>query len=208
VIAGEKTWFLAQELKLDRAPTCLRDDIDDDDVASFWRGGRPQPGALEAMAQAEQLRAELQTSGISLSVFARQKNKSRSTLAHLLRLARLSAAVKVLITESSARFSVSHLKALASLAPHQQLVVAQQIKRETLSSKATEKLVRELRKNADPQPARESGTPKEYKPFIDALSDALQSEVSLDIQRGVLEIHYCHNNEILDGIAERLALDL
>src|SRR6056297_3967063 len=185
IVAGERRWRAAQAAGVHEVPVVLRDFSDEDvlEIAIIENIQRADLNPIEEAAGYEQL---MNRFGHTQEKLAQALGKSRSHIANLLRLLNLPDAVKQAVTDG--KLSAGHARALVT-APDPKLL-ADQIVRNGLSVRETEKLVRDAL-NPDGAPKRTrsdkpSTTSKDAdtKALEGDLSAALGMKVSINHQAG------------------------
>ena len=211
ILSNAETWLAAQRAGWHEVPIELRDEIDDAKAREILGlSGRSQ--GTDPIEEARQFEAELARrwhAGLrrhgAITRLAREHGRSRSYVAHALRLLRLPQGVLQYV--SSGRLSAGHARALVTLRDaRRQERVAERILREGLSVRATEALVHErVRARADD--GRSKRDDPDIRRLERVLSEVFGSATRLDTRAGRLIIDYGENLDVLDGVLARLGLD-
>ena len=211
ILSNAETWLAAQRAGWHEVPVELRDEIDDAQAREILRLSSRSRGA-DPIEEARQFEAELARRGRdgrlrhgAITRLARERGRSRSYVAHALRLLKLPPQVRHYV--ASGRLSAGHARALVTLRDaRRQERVAERILRNGLSVRATEALVRgTVRVRAEA--VRSAQDDPDIRRLERNLSEALGSPTRLDTRAGRLVIDYGENLGVLEGILERLGLD-
>ena len=200
IIAGERRWRAAQIANLDRVPAIIRD-VPDDAAVAMSLIENIQRENLNSMEEAMALQRLQDEFELTQAEVAEAVGKSRSTVTNLLRLIHLTDEVKLMLEHGD--LEMGHGRAMLSLIPEQQILVARQVESKALSVRQTEALVRKIQteKSAEEKP-------QQAKPDTDVvrleeeLSEKLGAVVKIDYSvkgKGKLVIKYNSLDE-LDGI--------
>jgi len=200
IIAGERRWRAAQLANLDRVPAIIRE-VPDDAAVAMALIENIQRENLNSMEEAIALQRLQEEFELTQGEVAEAVGKSRSTVTNLLRLIHLTDEVKLMLEHGD--LEMGHGRAMLSLIPEQQVLVARQVESKALSVRQTEALVRKL------QNEKSAGTkPKQDKPDADVarleneISEKIGAVVKIDYSvkgKGKLVIKYNSLDE-LDGI--------
>ncbi len=157
IVAGERRWRAAQRARLHAIPAIVRDFADDAtlEVALIENIQREQ---LNAVEEGEAYRRLIADYGHTQEALAQRLHKSRSHVANLIRLGDLPEAVRAMV--ANGRLSMGHARALVGLDNAEAL--AEQVVKGDLSVRATEALVKKVKKPA----------PIEYKSMPERGSNA------------------------------------
>lgn len=143
IIAGERRWRAAQIAALDSVPVIVRD-IDDATALAIGLIENIQRQDLNPIEEAEALQRLLVEFSITHEEVAKKVGRSRAAVSNLLRLLALGEEVKQHLHKG--QLAMGHARALLSLAPEQQSVVAKDVIKKQLSVRQTEKLISGLQK--------------------------------------------------------------
>lgn len=207
IVAGERRWRAAQRAQLHRIPAIVRafSETETLEIALVENIQREDLNAIEEALAYRRLIAHF---GHSQEALGRIVGKSRSHLANTMRLLDLPQAVQDHVV--SGALSMGHARALIGAADAQSL--ADQIIRDGLSVRDTEKLVQGAR--GGPRPSRRSSGATAPRSGADAdmvalerdLTDLLGMRVAIAGagQKGTLTIAYATLDQ-LDMLCQRLS---
>ena len=211
ILSNAETWLAAQRAGRHEVPIECRDEIDDVEAAEILRLSSRSQGC-DPLEEARQFEAELvrrRRAGRrrhgEITRLARERGRSRSYVAHALRLLKLPPRVRQHVV--TGRLSAGHARALVTLRDaRRQERVAERILRSGLSVRATEALVRG-RVRALAEADRSAQDDPDIRRLERTLSEALGSPTRLDTRAGRLVIDYGEDLGVLEGILERLGFD-
>ena len=207
LIAGERRWRAAQRAGLLEVPAVVRDVAPTQafEMALVENLQREDLNPLEEAAGYERLVSEF---GYTQEQLSERVGKDRSTVANALRLLRLPAGVRALLTEG--RLSMGHARALLGLETTAAIErMARQITARELSVRRVEELVRRERaggKPADHPPVAARRPSPSARDLGLRLSRALGTRVEVletGSGRGQISIHF-HSLDQLDALLEKL----
>lgn len=141
IIAGERRWRAAQIAGLTHIPAIIRP-MSDDLAIALALIENIQREDLSVMEQAAALQRFHDEFGMSHSQIADVVGKARTTVSNLLRLNQLHDDVKQALNEG--QMDMGHARALLSLSPKQQPVIAKKIIQGQLTVRETEALVKDI----------------------------------------------------------------
>ena len=141
IIAGERRWRAAQIAGLTHIPAIMRP-MSDDLAIALALIENIQREDLSVMEQAAALQRFHDEFGMSHSQIADVVGKARTTVSNLLRLNQLHDDVKQALNEG--QMDMGHARALLSLSPKQQPVIARKIIQGQLTVRQTEALVKDI----------------------------------------------------------------
>ena len=201
IIAGERRFRAAQLAGLEKVP-CIVRVLDDQTALAMALIENIQRADLNAMEQAQAYRKLMDTFSLSQDECAKQLGKSRSSVANFLRLFQLDSQVQSMVREQT--IAMGHARAILSLSPEQQLMVARRVTEKGLSVRQTEEWVKWLltpraKASHEPLSATMQTTQKH-------LSQHLHTKVKIQHNsqgKGKMIIHFKnedHLSEILQAI--------
>ena len=200
IIAGERRWRAAQLANLDRVPTIVRD-VPDDAAVAMALIENIQRENLNSMEEAIALQRLQDEFDLTQGEVAEAVGKSRSTVTNLLRLIHLTDEVKLMLEHGD--LEMGHGRAMLSLIPEQQVLVARQVESKGLSVRQTEALVRKLQNEKSNIEAKPIAKPDaDVERLQEDLSERIGAVVKIDHSikgKGKLVIKYNSLDE-LDGI--------
>lgn len=217
IIAGERRHRAANLANWQQVPVLIRE-VDDRELAELAIVENIQRKDLNALEKAASFQRYLQEYGCTQEDLASRVNIDRSTVANLIRLLELPEEVKSLILAGS--ISQGHGRALLPLGDEgEQVAFAKRISQDSLSVRATEKMVQEYIEKADREglsvfSGEKAGQPTSFSSETSHLSQleeqlrlALGTKVDLKQSakgKGKITIHF-NNHEEFDRLREILA---
>lgn len=200
IIAGERRWRAAQLAGLNEVPALIRK-VADESALAMSLIENIQRENLNPLEEAMGIQRLINEFGMTHQTAGEALGNSRSTISNLLRLLNLSAPVQELMMQG--KIEMGHGRAILTLAPVEQIKMANLIVQKQLSVRETEKLVNQI---------EHPSTKKIKKPDRDLLR--LQEDVSerlgaqVDIKpkkngQGNIVIHYSSLDQ-LDDILSKL----
>mgnify|MGYP006338392149 FL=1 len=200
IIAGERRWRAAQLAGLNEVPALIRK-VADESALAMSLIENIQRENLNPLEEAMGIQRLINEFGMTHQTAGEALGNSRSTISNLLRLLNLSAPVQELMMQG--KIEMGHGRAILTLAPVEQIKMANLIAQKQLSVRETEKLVNQI---------EHPSTKKIKKPDRDLLR--LQEDVSerlgaqVDIKpkkngQGNIVIHYSSLDQ-LDDILSKL----
>ena len=201
IIAGERRWRAAQRAGLHDVPVVVVEAADKEalELAIIENVQRTDLNPLEEAAGYEQL---IEQFGYAQADLAKVVGKSRSHVANTMRLSKLPAGVKALVTEGA--LSAGHARAILSAADPEAL--AKRAVSQGLTVRDVERLVQsEAAGPATPPRAPKPDKDADTKALEKALSDVIGLTVVIDHRAGggTLSIRYT-TLEQLDALCRRL----
>ncbi|WP_394807535.1 ParB/RepB/Spo0J family partition protein [Nitrosomonas sp.] len=200
IIAGERRWRAAQLAGLTEVPALIRK-VSDESALAMSLIENIQRENLNPLEEAMGIQRLINEFGMTHQTAGEALGNSRSTISNLLRLLNLSAPVQELMMQG--KIDMGHGRALLSLAPVQQIKIANVIVQKQLSVRETEKIVNQIE-----HPALK----KVKKPDRDLLrlqedvSERLGAQVAIKPKKngqGNIVIHYTSLDQ-LDDILSKL----
>jgi ParB family chromosome partitioning protein len=198
IIAGERRWRAAQKAGLREIPVVIRE-ASPDAVLALALIENIQRQDLNAIEEAQAYRSLVEQFSISQEDVARRVGKNRTTVTNSLRLLKLPDEIQRDIVEE--RFSMGHARALLALEGAELIEKARhEIIHKQLSVRATEDLVRRLKNNPHPLPAKRPQQPDLLMVSLEEqLQKRFQSRVAIrkvGSTGGRLEIHFNDSDEL------------
>ncbi|MEI6206971.1 MAG: ParB/RepB/Spo0J family partition protein [Desulfuromonadales bacterium] len=198
IIAGERRWRAAQKAGLYEIPVVIREAAPDA-IMELALIENIQRQDLNAIEEAQAYRSLVEHFGISQEDVARRVGKNRTTVANALRLLKLPDEIQRDIVEE--RLSMGHARALLALESIELIDRARyDILHRQLSVRATEELVRRLKINPRPVPAKRLQQPDLLMTSLEEqLQKRFQSRVAIrkvGTKGGRLEIHFSDSDEL------------
>ena len=204
IVAGERRWRAAQRAKLHEVPAIVRE-LDDVEVLEIAIIENIQRADLNAVEEATGYRQLMDRFGHTQEKLAEALGKSRSHIANLLRLLTLPDAVLELL--KSGELSAGHARALITAADP--LGLAQQVVRQGLSVRQTEKLAKAGKTpaatNTNQAPEKDADTRALEQDLAAALGMSVSIAHSPNSEGGAVTLKY-KSLEQLDEICRRLSV--
>jgi ParB family chromosome partitioning protein len=142
IIAGERRWRAAQLAGLAEIPAVIRE-VADEAAVSMALIENIQREDLNPLEEAGALKRLIEEFGLTHQAAAQAVGRSRAAVSNLLRLMELADEVKELLERRS--IEMGHARALLALGSRrQQIEVAGQVAKKSLSVRETERLVRRI----------------------------------------------------------------
>jgi ParB family chromosome partitioning protein len=198
IIAGERRWRAAQKAGLHEIPVVIRE-ATPDAVMELALIENIQRQDLNAIEEAQAYRSLVEHLSISQEDVARRVGKNRTTVTNSLRLLKLPDDIQRDIVEE--RLSMGHARALLALESGELIEKARhEILHRQLSVRSTEDLVRRLKSNPHPAPAKRLQQPDLLMAALEQqLQKRFQSRVTIrkvGSNGGRLEIHFSDSEEL------------
>lgn len=202
IIAGERRWRASQIVGLSTIPAYIRKTNDENvmEMALVENIQREDLNAIEiALAYAHLLENE----GMTQEKVSERVGKSRVAVANYLRLLKLPAQVQMALQEKT--IDMGHARALLALdSPSQQLKVFEQIRKNGISVRQVEELVKKLKNGEDvkignKKISSKSSYPTEFKMLREQLADFFHTKISLSITpsgKGKISIPFANEEEL------------
>ena len=171
LVAGERRLRAAQKAKLSSLPAMVRD-LSDDDAATITLIENLQREDLNPIDEAKALDRLAQQLNCTHEQIAEQVGRARATVTNLMRLLRLHTDVQQMVADG--RLSMGHARVLVPLNTAQQRTLAEQIVRNDLSVRETERLA----KDDKPTPSKTPQDPDTVR-LQQRLSDMIGCPVSV-----------------------------
>ena len=196
LIAGERRWRAAQLAGLAEAPVIIKEATPQAmlELALIENIQRADLNPLEEAYAYQQLMDEF---GLTQEEVSRRVGKGRSTIANLVRLLNLPAAVQQAVTDG--RISGAHARALLPLpTPEMQTMAMNQIIRLGLNVRQTEALVKDLLADRKPKPRPQKRLPAELAALDTQFRESLgpRVDVSKGAKGGRVVIHFYSDEEL------------
>ena len=213
IIAGERRWRAALKAGLKEIPVVVRD-YTEKEILELSLIENIQREDLNPIEEAQAYKRLADEFGMGQAEISQRVSKSRSAVANALRLLKLDEQVQKMVIDG--QLSMGHARALLSLEiPDEQIVTAKKVIEKQLSVRETEKLVKEILKNAsESQKETERKDQQEedpsiaiiYKQIEERLQQTLHTKVSIQRKRnghGKLQIDF-YSSDDLEKIIDRL----
>ena len=199
LIAGERRLRAAQKIKLKTVPAYIIQIKNDDDMLKFALIENIQRQNLSAMEEAEGYALLRGKYELSESEIAKKVGKNRSTVANKLRLIKLPPELKKALRIKDPNFTEGHARALLSLRESKKIKnVFRRIKRDKLSVRETEKLVKNLRLSSKDIKYKPKTRNKYLSKYENSLIEYLGTKtiISKSKNKGTISIHFTNNQDL------------
>ena len=198
IIAGERRWRAAQMAGLGEIAVIVRD-VPDEAAIAMALIENIQREDLNAIEEAVALQRLQQEVGLTHEQIAEAVGKSRTTVTNIMRLLGLAPEVRDHL--EAGRLEMGHGRALLTLAPEQQLMVAREVLDKDLTVRETEALVRRIQAPTRPAPAPAAEN-ADIRRLERELSEIVGATIAIEHKtggKGRMVINYS-NLDQLDGI--------
>jgi ParB family chromosome partitioning protein len=211
ILSRPEVWVATGRAGRHEVPVLIRYDLTAEQAEAIVRE-QYVDGSTSPLDEARRLKADLdaqphpEARGAITEVAARA-GRSRAYVAHALRLLELPTDVQQLV--ESGRLTPGHVRPLVALRdPDRQRALAREFVELGFTVRAAEQRVRALRAETPPPDASPASAPStadaDLQRLESVMTDLLGCQFRLDTRRGVAEIAYYGNLEILQGVLERL----
>jgi len=200
IIAGERRWRASQLAALQEIPVVIRE-IDDKTAMAIALIENIQREDLNALEESEALKRLVDEFNMTHQQVADAVGKSRAMVSNLLRLLDLPNEVKNLLVKGL--IEMGHARALLTLDNDKQIEIANKIVKQSLTVRATEKLVKGLSIETLP-PVKQQDT--DTLRLQERLTEKTGAKVLINHQKsgkGKLVFNYTSLEE-LEGIIDRI----
>jgi ParB family chromosome partitioning protein len=197
IIAGERRWRASILAGLEEVPVIVRE-IDDQVALAIGLIENIQRESLTPLEEAKALQQLIVDFKMTHEEISQVVGRSRSSVSNLIRLLQLKEPVKKLLNKGS--IEMGHARSLLPLDEENQIFVANEVIKRSLSVRQTEALVKKV---LNPKPKKVL----DIDPFIQDLSATLSKKLNSKIEikdidnKGRIIIHYKSKSE-LNGIVK------
>ena len=194
IIAGERRWRASILAGLEEVPVIVRE-IDDQVALAIGLIENIQRESLTPLEEAKALQQLIVDFKMTHEEISQVVGRSRSSVSNLIRLLQLKEPVKKLLNKGS--IEMGHARSLLPLDEENQIFVANEVIKRSLSVRQTEALVKKV---LNPKPKKVL----DIDPFIQDLSATLSKKLNWKIEikdidnKGRLIIHYKSKTELND----------
>lgn len=178
IIAGERRWRAAKQAGLNEVPVVIRD-IDDQVALAIALIENIQRESLTPIEEAKALSRLIQDFKMTHEEISQVVGRSRSAVSNLLRLLKLSDAVKMLLENGD--IEMGHARTLLPLPDDLQIKLAQEVATRELSVRQTEVLVRQT---LDPNPKNIKKPNPQWLEMTESISKRLNSKAEIKPGKG------------------------
>lgn len=201
IVAGERRWRAAQQVRMHEVPVIVHD-FDDAETLEIALVENIQRQDLNAIEEAKAYKRLIGEYGHTQEALGKLVHKSRSHVANLLRLLDLPAAVQNHVAAGD--LDMGHARALIGAGDPGAL--AAEVIRRGLSVRETEKLVRSGKTPRPSAPRPLDSSSADIDALQNQLGDLLGLRVTIDHRKGggAVTLHYSSLDQ-LDMICQRLS---
>lgn len=161
LVAGERRWRALRKLGWDRAPAIVRE-LDDEQMLVLALVENLQRENLSPLEEALGYERLMEGFGLTQKDVAERVGRDRSTVANTVRLLKLEGRARELLAEG--RLSAGHARALLSLEDAgRQRKMAEEVVRRSLSVRATERRVRNLKEGEKDDSSEDEGSERDER---------------------------------------------
>lgn len=203
IIAGERRWRASQKVGLQRIPAYIRT-VDDENMMEMALIENIQRQDLTALEISLAYQHLIEQYGMTQEQLSDRVGKNRATVTNYLRLLKLPAAIQMGL--KNREIEMGHARALLSLDdPAAQMKLYEEIRKNRLSVRKVEELVKELSEGGSVKGSagriRQKGSNlgTEYAVLKESLSRYFQTRVQLtcsDKGRGKISIPFANEQEL------------
>lgn len=173
IISGERRWRASQIVGLETLPAYIRE-VDDENLHAMALVENIQRQDLNAIEIALGMQRLIEECGLTQEAMADKVGKKRSTVSNYMRLLNLPNEVQLALKEGL--ISMGHAKAIASVAPEQQIWALKRCIKRGLSVRQAEELARKAA-----APAKDRVLDEEYPESYSRLVEQLEPYFSQNI---------------------------
>lgn len=204
IVAGERRWRASKLVGLHEIP-CIIKEFDDREVSELALVENLQRDDLNPIEEAEGYKHLMEAFSLTQDEIAKKIGKSRSAVANSLRLNNLCPEVKEMLKED--KLTQGHARALLTLSPETQLMLAEKIVQDGLNVRQAETLAQNAASGKS-APAKKTVNPmtqKYYKDLENNLSSRFGTKVKISegAKKGKIEIEYYSKDDL-----ERILFEL
>ncbi|MDV6342901.1 ParB/RepB/Spo0J family partition protein [Nitrosomonas sp. Is24] len=199
IIAGERRWRAAQLAGLTEVPALIRK-VADESALAMSLIENIQRENLNPLEEAMGIQRLINEFGMTHQTAGEALGNSRSTISNLLRLLNLSAPVQELMMQG--KIDMGHGRALLSLAPVQQIKIANVIVQKQLSVRETERIVNQIE---HPTPKKVQKQDRDLLRLQENISERLGAQVAIKPKKngqGNIVIHYTSLDQLDDILSK------
>lgn len=199
IIAGERRWRAAQLAELKQVPVLVRK-VPDNAALAMALIENIQREDLNPLEEAIGIQRLIDEFQMTHQAAAEAVGRSRSAASNLLRLLKLPTDVQEMLMDNL--LDMGHARALLTLEPAQQILLANKIVMEKLSVREAERLVQRQSESPVNQSAtKKTGTDRDTQRIQEEVSEQLGTRVEIKSGKkgaGKLIIEYSSNDQLSD----------
>ena len=177
IISGERRWRASQRAGLETLPAYIRE-VDDENLHAMALVENIQRQDLNAIEIALGMQRLIDECGLTQEAMAEKVGKKRSTVSNYMRLLNLPSEVQLALKEGI--ISMGHAKAIAGLAPEEQLKALKKCIKKALSVRQMELLARTLNEAPAKSPSNDDEEyPESYSQLVDEFERVFAENISI-----------------------------
>ena len=177
IISGERRWRASQRAGLETLPAYIRE-VDDENLHAMALVENIQRQDLNAIEIALGMQRLIDECGLTQEAMAEKVGKKRSTVSNYMRLLNLPSEVQLALKEGI--ISMGHAKAIAGLAPEEQLKALKKCIKKALSVRQMELLARKLNEAPAKSPSTDDEEyPESYSQLVDEFERVFAENISI-----------------------------
>ncbi|MBO5717585.1 MAG: ParB/RepB/Spo0J family partition protein [Alistipes sp.] len=177
IISGERRWRASQRAGLETLPAYIRE-VDDENLHAMALVENIQRQDLNAIEIALGMQRLIDECGLTQEAMAEKVGKKRSTVSNYMRLLNLPSEVQLALKEGI--ISMGHAKAIAGLAPEEQLKALKKCIKKALSVRQMELLARKLNEAPTKSPSNDDEEyPESYSQLVDEFERVFAENISI-----------------------------
>ena len=177
IISGERCWRASQRAGLESLPAYIRE-VDDENLHAMALVENIQRQDLNAIEIALGMQRLIDECGLTQEAMAEKVGKKRSTVSNYMRLLNLPSEVQLALKEGI--ISMGHAKAIAGIAPEEQLKALKKCIKKALSVRQMEMLARKLNETPAKSTANDDEEyPESYSQLVDEFERVFAENISI-----------------------------
>lgn len=177
IISGERRWRASQRAGLESLPAYIRE-VDDENLHAMALVENIQRQDLNAIEIALGMQRLIDECGLTQEAMAEKVGKKRSTVSNYMRLLNLPSEVQLALKEGI--ISMGHAKAIAGIAPEEQLKALKKCIKKAMSVRQMEVLARKLNEAPAKSTANEDEEyPESYSQLVDEFERVFAENISI-----------------------------
>ncbi len=177
IISGERRWRASQRAGLETLPAYIRE-VDDENLHAMALVENIQRQDLNAIEIALGMQRLIDECGLTQEAMAEKVGKKRSTVSNYMRLLNLPSEVQLALKEGI--ISMGHAKAIAGLAPEEQLKALKKCIKKALSVRQMELLARKLNEAPTKSSSNDDEEyPESYSQLVDEFERVFAENISI-----------------------------
>ena len=177
IISGERRWRASQRAGLESLPAYIRE-VDDENLHAMALVENIQRQDLNAIEIALGMQRLIDECGLTQEAMAEKVGKKRSTVSNYMRLLNLPSEVQLALKEGI--ISMGHAKAIAGIAPEEQLKALKKCIKKALSVRQMEVLARKLNEAPVKNSTNEDEEyPESYSQLVDEFERVFAENISI-----------------------------